>query len=182
MAQPRVKQINGLQSLLDNQQQIGRLSMAGPIKQVIVETATNIIDITGLDLSTDGEYRIVVSAESGDAGTTNYSLYVGDPTLDETAANYDSTRVVDGSSAVYSDAVFASLNASGEALLAEMLISQDVNDRLRVTIHGNQDTPPNNLQGSIRSVNAFGDITKIRIKASQSNGFAVGIRNRFSRQ
>lgn len=153
----------------------GRLSMAGPIKTVEVASAVDAIDIVGLDLEVDGEYEVVVAAKSGNSGSTTYKIYVGDDSLDETDANYDSNYVADGLGGNTNDApLFAYLDASGESLLARLLITRDADNKLKIIFSCNQDTVPNVLNGAVLNVNAFTNIKRLRLKASQGSGFAVG--------
>lgn len=174
----QIKQIENLEASLGVK--TGRLSMGGPIKSITVETATDTIDITGLSLDTDGEYEISLSVVNDSGSTAAYSIYAGDPTIDDTATNYDSTRVVDGTSTANSSAIFGATDTTA-GLSGRIRISKDPNDRFRVIAEVNQKAAPVNQQSMVRSSVTFGDITAIQLYANLAAGFGVGTQVRIYR-
>lgn len=154
----------------------GSLSMAGPIKSFTIETATNIIDIYGLDFEADGEYEMYARVHNEASVSTNYFIYVGAPTLDETPTNYNASRVQNGTLYSYNAPYWANVSqvATDGNVFAHVRMSQDVSGRFRLTSDTNQDVVPVISDYVIRSVNVFGSITRVRLKADQPNGFGVG--------
>lgn len=153
----------------------GRLSMAGPIKSITVETATDTINLAGLDFDADGEYDIVLSIVDDDTGGSAYSIYAGDPTVDATATNYDTTRVNDGTAVSgASDAIFGTTGATGQVVSGRLRVNQDPNGRFIVIGETAQRTTPQSNQLAVRSVNTFDNISVIQISASNSSGIGAG--------
>lgn len=177
MSSPQIKQIEGLQTALDNATGTftGRYNSAGPIKQIVTQSATDTIDINGLDFETDGQYRIFIQSAAGSAGVTSYKIYAGDPTLDTTDANYDTSRIQAGiADAFLSVPLMAQVDAAGEAVTLDAMVSQDVNGRFKCRTSGVQDTLPISTVMSVRSVNTFNNITKIRLFTDDASGFVAG--------
>lgn len=153
----------------------GRLSMAGPIKSITVEAATDTINLTGLNFDEDGEYDIVLSIVDDATGGSAYSIYAGDPTVDATATNYDTTRINDGVAVSgSSDAIFGTTGANGQVVSGRLRVNQDPNGRFIVIGETAQRPAPQSNQLAVRSVNAFGSISAIRISASSASGIGVG--------
>ena len=172
----KIKQIENLQTELDSKASglTGRLSMSGPIKQFTVDTATDTITISGLDLSTDSEYLVTARIVNDNGATSDYYVYAGDPTLDTTNTNYDTQLITDGVTSEVDEPRWGTLGTSEESYV-RMYISQATDGTFRASaVESKSGTQVRGIDYAILSTTTFGTITQIQLKSELSSGFGVG--------
>lgn len=167
-----IKQVRNLQSELNG---IVYAGLPNLVYSNVLTSATDTIDIPDLNFSAAKYYEVYVNLVFAIGTATTFKIYAGDPTLDTTDTNYNTRKIIDGSSSGVNAPEFATLDTSGHSLSIKMICGQHSDGKFFVIGTGAKGgSTPTGILKLIKSVSTFGNVTALRLFATQATGFPAG--------
>lgn len=147
---------------------------------IIAGSAADNINLTGLDIDTDGEYLIMLDVVNDGASAQQYLLTING---DETVTNYKSQLShMESTTHSISNNATPVMNVSGIsqnlAAFFQIWISLDSEDVMRALSVGNATDAPWLEQAAIKKTGTTANITSIKIAGTNTDGMGISTRLR----